>query len=251
MLRRTLFAALAVSCLAISCKKEKTTTTPPVADKANVNMTFNTHVDGQGIQANQLVYTNKAGEKYSISTLMYYVSNITLKNTAGGSVKLKNYELINAFDPATKSFVLADVPNGNYNEIQFYLGIDQEQNHNGAQEGDLDPIHGMIWTWQTGYVFFKHEGNFTPAGSSAIEGLSYHFATDKALTTINLPVTLSVSGSNRAVTIDFDLNKLYSAVNTIKFENNNLHHSDQAGDAGWLLEMGANFKKSFTVGSVN
>ncbi len=251
MLRRTLFAALAVSCLAVSCKKETKPVVPPANTKAAVNMTFHNNVDGQAIQQNQLSYTNKAGEKYSVSILMYYVSNIVLKTASGTTVKLPNYELINAFDAATQSFKLADVPNGDYTEIQFYLGIDPVQNHNGAQEGDLDPIHGMIWTWQTGYVFFKHEGNFTPAGSSTIDGLSYHFATDRALTTITLPINLSVKGADKAVTVDFDLNKAYSAVNTITFNNNNLHHSDQASDATWLREISENFMKAFSISSVN
>lgn len=46
-----------------------------------------------------------------------------------------------------------------FDEIKFYLGIDDKTNDKGISGGDLDPTKGMYWTWQTGYINMKLEGN--------------------------------------------------------------------------------------------
>lgn len=38
------------------------------------------------------------------------------------------------------------------------IGVDSNTNALGAQSGALDPIHGMYWTWQSGYINWKMEG---------------------------------------------------------------------------------------------
>lgn len=42
--------------------------------------------------------------------------------------------------------------------IQFVLGVDSKTASKGIGEGALDPINGMYWTWQSGYINFKMEG---------------------------------------------------------------------------------------------
>jgi hypothetical protein len=41
------------------------------------------------------------------------------------------------------------------------LGVDSLTNTLGALDGDLDPMHGMYWAWQSGYINFKLEGTST------------------------------------------------------------------------------------------
>ncbi len=38
------------------------------------------------------------------------------------------------------------------------LGVDKKHNTSGANSGDLDPVNGMFWSWQSGYINFKIEG---------------------------------------------------------------------------------------------
>lgn len=42
--------------------------------------------------------------------------------------------------------------------IHFLLGVDSKTASKGIGEGALDPINGMYWTWQSGYINFKMEG---------------------------------------------------------------------------------------------
>jgi hypothetical protein len=52
-----------------------------------------------------------------------------------------------------------------FDEIQFSIGIDSLTNVSGAMGGDLDPVNGMYWSWQSGYINFKVEGNSEKSGA--------------------------------------------------------------------------------------
>lgn len=54
----------------------------------------------------------------------------------------------------------------NYTELRFYFGIDDKTNDKGISGGDLDPTKGMYWTWQTGYINMKLEGNCLGSGAT-------------------------------------------------------------------------------------
>jgi hypothetical protein len=45
--------------------------------------------------------------------------------------------------------------------VAFLLGVDSATSVAGVMPGDLDPVHGMYWTWQSGYIFMKLEGRCT------------------------------------------------------------------------------------------
>ena len=42
--------------------------------------------------------------------------------------------------------------------VQLLFGVDSLLQRGGVMDGDLDPVHGMYWTWQSGYIQFKLEG---------------------------------------------------------------------------------------------
>ncbi len=54
----------------------------------------------------------------------------------------------------------------------FLLGVDSLHNVSGAQTDALDPAKDMFWTWNTGYVMAKLEGN---SPSSALVNNKYEF----------------------------------------------------------------------------
>ena len=45
-----------------------------------------------------------------------------------------------------------------WDSIHFIVGVDSATQLKGAQGGDLDPMHGMYWSWRSGYINFKCEG---------------------------------------------------------------------------------------------
>lgn len=194
-------------------------------------------------------YTNGAGEAYNAYMLKYYISHMKLVNENGERVELYEHELIDHAVPTSLQLDHVEIPDGHYTSLEFNLGVDSLHNHSGDQAGDLDPLYGMIWTWNTGYIFFKHEGYFTSSTSGTQQPLIYHYGTDRALAPISLPIELHVEGNKSIIQLQFDLNKLYSNPNTIAFTGNNNHQSLSAGDIPWINELRANFPNAFSVNS--
>ncbi|HRH64981.1 MAG TPA: hypothetical protein PLU53_01660 [Bacteroidia bacterium] len=245
------FVLFAVAMLIPGCKKDSDETTPVVPGPTGDMQVFvSNEIDGQPIQLGELIYTNAAGNLYQVDLLKYYLSNVTLIKADSTEYNLKNYELINAAVDTTCQFSGSGIPNGNYTRMRFNLGIDTARNHTGAQEGDLDPINGMIWTWNTGYIFFKHEGIFrTTAGTDT--SLLYHYGTDPVLVTVDLPLTnFEIKGNSRKVFLTFNLNQLYSNPTVVDFNNNNIHQSTSLDDRPWMSALLGNFPQSFSIDHV-
>jgi hypothetical protein len=229
----------------IACKEKIVSTKP-----ANMNFAFKVMSGTTPVTLNTgTEYILDNGIKYSASMIKFYINNVRLVNAAGGVVEAKNYTLLD-FDGGKTSYTFEGVPAGDYKSIQFNVGVDYARNHSGAQDGDLDPVTGMIWSWNTGYIFFKHEGQFINS-AKATQSLIYHYGTDKAyIEDISLPITevLQVNGVAKTATIALDLNKLYKGLD---FNIDNNRQSGSAADITWLNTLRANFPSSFKLKSIN
>jgi hypothetical protein len=231
---------LSAACFS-SCKKDDN---PPVATQGKVTVSVANEVDGVPVVFGPMNYTNASGNKYGVDVLKYYISHFTLVKADGSERVYKNHELIDASLPETPSFTLDSVQNGDYTAVKFYLGVDFEHNHTGAQEGDLDPMNGMIWTWSTGYMFFKHEGNFKDSAGGS-RTLVFHFGADDYLPTITVPISkLTVAGNARKLFLKFNLNSVYTSPHTINFNDDNSRMSG-IGDEMWMYMMQKNLADAF------
>ena len=122
-----------------------------------VQLSFLPMINGSPISLNQHYFSTELNDSISIYKLKFYISNIALLNN--DKIIYKNsvgVYLLNAEDSLNLQF---DIPqNISFNRIQFGLGIDSIINTSGALDGALDPLMGMYWTWQSGYINFKMEG---------------------------------------------------------------------------------------------
>jgi len=113
-------------------------------------------------------YTNAAGEKFTVSMLQYFISNIKVATADGKEYVVKqdsSYFMIKSSDKATR-FAKVRVPEGDYTRLTFTLGVDSLRSTMGIDKrtGVLDPsgdhdTGGMYWGWNSGYIFFRFEGN--------------------------------------------------------------------------------------------
>jgi len=160
----------------------------------------------------------------------------------------KNYHLINIEEPTQNTFLLSGIPNAKYTKMKFILGVDSLRNTTGVQDGYLDPSYGMLWDWNTGYIFFKHEGNYKNT-LNEIKPLRLHLGKDLGRGNVKLDLPLiNINGALSKLTIDFDLNKVYAAQNTIDFNIDNDRQSTAAVDTFWMVNMRKNLEQSFTFG---
>lgn len=229
------------------CKKDNDGS---IASTGTATINFSTEVDGQPLVLGTTTYQNAAGNQYKVDLLKYYITNLTFIKDDGTEYNIQNYDLIDVADAASANIAAADIPNGVYTKVRFYLGVDSTRNHTGAQDGDLDPVKGMIWTWNTGYIFFKHEGSFTNSNQQQ-QALLFHYGTDKARATVEVPISgFEVKGNNKKLNLAFNLNALYANPNVIDFMVDNVRQSSSQADASWINRMKANFSNAFTFKSV-
>lgn len=103
-------------------------------------------------------YKNAVGDSFNVSLLKYYVSNIKLEKEDGSYyIQPESYFLVN-HNNGTYELSIPNVPAGKYKGVQLIMGIDSTRHVSGAQTGALDPANDMFWTWSSGYIQFKIEG---------------------------------------------------------------------------------------------
>ena len=121
----------------------------------------NVIIDFEIIHLNKKIKLSKFNNSRSISSFRFYISNIQLlENGKKVWEEINSHHLIDASDSSTLTIMLKNIPkNTSYSVVKFNLGIDSTTNVSGALGGDLDPTKGMYWSWQSGYINFKIEGN--------------------------------------------------------------------------------------------
>lgn len=110
--------------------------------------------NGQKINLNEKI-KSEDGSWIEIQTLRFYISHLSLTSEKSNWIDPALAHLIDLED--STSFII-DTDMSGANSISFMLGIDSLTNVSGILDGDLDPIKGMYWSWNSGYINFKLEG---------------------------------------------------------------------------------------------
>jgi hypothetical protein len=226
-------SCLLLSVSMIGCSDDET------PSKGSITLEFDNVVGEADLELNTTdePYTNAAGESYKVTTLKYYVSSIKLHRADGtifedevSATGDKGYYLIDESDAESREVTLSNVPAGDYDQITFTIGVDASKVDEGAQAGALDPVNGMFWSWNSGYIFLKLEG--TSSSSSDENNLiMYHVG---GYTEPNNIRTKTISTGDHVATVRgnltpevhliIDVNKFFDAPNQISFENAPVRH---------------------------
>jgi|SRR5688572_5796036 len=163
--------SIAVSFI-ISCDKDvDDSPTPTVAPMLSIEMD---HLAGSQKLYLDSTYTNENGDLFTPTLFKYYVSNIRLVRMDDTEYTIGDtYFLVNQDSESSMTLEMKNLNVGNYKAIKFLLGVDSARNVSGAQTGALDPVKGMFWDWNTGYIFMKLEGT-SPVIPTTAQTFTYH-----------------------------------------------------------------------------
>ena len=131
------------------------------AENDSLRIRFSASWGSTPLHLNEASYSLNDTMNISFETYRFYVSNIRLLDGEKEVFSKYLFQLVDFSKPPSKElnlFLPAHLP---YDRIVFNIGIDSATSVSGAMEGDLDPLNGMYWTWQTGYINIKLEGRFT------------------------------------------------------------------------------------------
>jgi hypothetical protein len=216
---------------------------------AYVSIQFKHFANNQPLVLVDSAYTNSTGESFQPTRLKYYISNLQLLSNKTKPRRISSVHLIDAADPQN---IYLDPYTVEYNQVSFVIGVDSALNCSGAQSGALDPVNGMFWTWNTGYIYFKLEG-YSAASNNDLQKIEYHIggysgvfkANRKVILTLPEPLMIEASKSPK-ITIHVDLDKFWNSKNNISIASNALIMSP-----GALASAAAdNLPAMFSIGNI-
>lgn len=127
---------------------------------------------------NRLVF-NKAmntsdGKQIIIENLRFYISGICfMMDEKEVFCESESFRLVDASNDPDNTFEVSLPEQIVFNTVKFNIGIDSITNYAGVQGGNLDPVKGMYWSWQSGYINLKLEGKIVIAEKEP-EQFEYH-----------------------------------------------------------------------------
>ena len=209
-------------------------------------------VGNQPLVLNNTFYTNIHGEKFKITKFNYYISNIRLKKANGSWWTQPNsYYLVKSNQPTSQTITIPNIPRGKYQEISFLIGVDEKRNTSGAQEGALDPANGMFWSWNTGYVFLKLEGEtlVVDQGKTVTKPFRYHSGgfnfkynniKKKQLQLNAAPLQIGAKQTS-SLKVKVDLQKFFGGVKPVK-----IHQNYRLMSPARVAKVANNYSQTFT-----
>ncbi|MFM8433399.1 MAG: MbnP family protein [Bacteroidota bacterium] len=131
-----------------------------------------------------------------LDLLKFYVAEIRLFFSNSMYTVDSSAHLIDLSESSTTDLVIDYPGKQKPDSLQIHFGTDSIMNSSGALGGDLDPILGMYWTWQSGYVNYKLEGVFSSIPFEFhLGGYQTPFQTDRK-------VTFEVRSSHAVMSVD-------------------------------------------------
>lgn len=120
------------------------------------NMSFKMVYAGEEILSKEKI-TIEGDNWIAFNKIKFYVGNFNFTQKASSVGNYQNtYYLIDQSDSSTleMKFELLSPADS----ICFLIGTDSVSNVSGLYDGALDPLNGMYWAWNSGYINTKIEG---------------------------------------------------------------------------------------------
>lgn len=140
-------------------------TKPEKFGKVSINIEHN--VQGNAAVFDQMIYQNEAGNKFELSELQWFISDITFKSSEGNYMMgeetsgfADDIHYVDTDIPTTMSIEIDSVPLAKYESVQITFGINEEKNKDGLFTNT--PESNMFWpiVLGGGYHYMKFNGYF-------------------------------------------------------------------------------------------
>ena len=179
----------------------------------NIKLTIQPYFGDLEFKLNQNYHQSSINDSIQIETLKFYISGIELLDSNNVIWKEKNsYHLIDFENENSQSIQLNIPKKSRIFKLKFNIGIDSITSNSGALGGDLDPVNGMYWAWQSGYINFKMVGT-SPNCETRKHQFQFHLGGYKqpfyAMQQIFLPIS---EMQNNTIQINFNLAPIFNNV---------------------------------------
>ena len=196
------------------------------ADSLSLN--FKVNFEKQSLQLNQQ-YISSNKDTLTLESFKCYIAAIRIQYDDKTVYSQKNsYHLLDLENLNSLQIPICKNTDKIISKITFNIGIDSLTNTSGALNGDLDPINGMYWAWQSGYINFKIEGKSPSCKTRKNE---FHFHIGGYLPPFNTMRKIELIYDKKAnqINIGMDLNNFFSNIHLAE-TNSVMIPGNQAND---------------------
>ena len=177
----------------------------------------------------QHIYLTQNNDSISFSTLKMYFSDFSFKDKISGRItSIDTLIFYDLSDSSSHSF-FNDLNLSNYESVAFTLGLDSSKNVSGELENAFDPLLGMYWAWNTGYINLKIMGESSAVPTNSHE-FEFHLGGYRSPFATAQTIQVDLNDQN----IYFDLEKLFSE--SINLTKN--HHIMMPCKDAFLISQG-------------
>ena len=162
------------------------------ANITDLNIHFTQTVDGDPLILDSMMYINQANDIYSVQTVRYLISDITLHTDNGTNTLLDEVHFIDISINSSLSINIPEIANHNYTSISFTMGLDSVKNITNLF---LNENFFPSFTWPEllggGYHYMQLEGDFNTVfngyatHTGGTNGIDFSFNKTFPLLTIN------------------------------------------------------------------
>ena len=137
----------------------------------SLDINFKHYVDGLELVVNEMIYTNLSNDNYSIQTLRYLISDITLQSNNGDKTLLDEVHFIDVSIDSTLTLNIPQINYQNYTSISFTMGLDSIKNITNLFLNE-NFFPSFVWPQFLGggYHYMQLEGDF----NSVFNGYTTH-----------------------------------------------------------------------------
>ena len=164
---KTRLLVILFALLAVACTKRD--------DQAKIDLRVNYEINGESLITDTLCYVNEAGNRFLITEIQWFLSDIELKNETGDWTLLRQHGVSDTLDASRVFYIDTDIPEshalrccpvktGHYTAIRFTFGLDEYDNYTGLFNDP--PESEMFWpeVLGGGYHYMKLNGKHTVIG---------------------------------------------------------------------------------------
>lgn len=212
-----LFIALALFILT-SCQDEKNP-----AEPSSVNLQFKGYFADDLLEMYAQAYPYEGNTDVKFQLFQFYVSDVTLLPADPSApevpvldIGLVSFRDVQSAESAERGVTLqtGEAPAGRYRGIRFGIGVSPALN--ATQPSDYPPGHPLTdhyWSWATGYVFFKIEGNADTNRDGTFEDkLTFHIGLNDFYREKTFTQPLEVtSGTPATINFTVDLHRVLAS----------------------------------------
>lgn len=150
-----------------------------------------------GAQLALIFQMKPLSKPFQLDVLRFYITHVVVEYENGEHfVDSTLAYLLDNEIPESYTVNLPNAPNVPVKEVHFRVGTDSVLNVAGVLDGALDPIKGMYWAWNTGYINFKLEGSFDG------KALEYHIGGYRAPYTTDRPITVAIHSPENKINVN-------------------------------------------------